>query len=123
MGKYAVMINAATDDAHTSSAGNGIEYGLDLAKAGHEVEIYFDGSATRWPDTLKRNPDHPVNKYYDEAMERDLIAGACEYCAHAYDAAETLEEEGIPLLGGATGGHGPDVGELASDGYELLTIG
>lgn len=123
MTSFAVMVNSYVDKAHTSSAANAFQYALDLDDSGHKVEIYLDGAATQWVGTVERNNDHPVYKYYVEAQERDVLAGACEYCANAYDATEALEEAGVPLLGDASMGHGPDVGELVDAGYELLTLG
>jgi hypothetical protein len=64
-----------------------------------------------------------VYKYYEKARDRDLISGACAYCAGAYDATEDLKEAGIELLDDASMGHGPDVGTLYDDGYELITMG
>jgi hypothetical protein len=123
MAKYAIMLNAATDDSHAGAAANGLEYGIDLANAGHDADIYFDGAATRWPAVLRKQEDHPVAKYYEEVTEMGLVAGACGYCADSYDAVEALEAEGIPLLDDAAAGHGPDVGALVDEGYELLTVG
>jgi hypothetical protein len=51
-----------------------------------------------------------------------LLAGACGYCANAFDAAEACERSGVPLLSDS-GEHAPAVAQLANEGYELLTIG
>lgn len=120
MGRYAVLLNASTDDIGPMA--NGLEYALELDEHGHHVEVYLDGIATQWPGTLADHPDHPVNKYFSEAMELGIIEGACGYCAHAFDAADGVAAADIPLLGGEEH-HAPDVGALANDGYEFLTVG
>lgn len=120
MNKYALLLNASTDDV--GPAANGLEYAIDLDDAGHDVEVFFDGEATQWPGTLEAKPDHPVNEYFEEIDDRDLVGGACGFCANAFDAVEGCEEAGIELLGGPDE-HGPDVGELTESGYELLTVG
>lgn len=120
MSKYALLLNASTDDV--GPAANGLEYALDLDDAGHEVEVFFDGEATQWPGTLEETPDHPVNNYYEEVDDRGLVGGACGFCANAFDAVEGCEAAGVDLLGGSDE-HAPDVGELTEDDYELLTVG
>lgn len=120
MTRYALMLNASTDDVGPTA--NGLEYALDLDGAGHEVEVFFDGEATRWPGTLEEKPNHPVNEYFEEADERGLIGGACGFCANAFDGAEGCEAAGVELLG-SSDQHAPNVGELVNDEYELLTVG
>lgn len=55
------------------------------------------------------------------AVERGLIGGACSYCANAFGGTEGVESAGVELLG--EGEHAPDIGELVTNGTELLTIG
>lgn len=119
MDKYAVLLN--TDTEEVGQTVNGLEYALDLDESDNEVEVFLDGSATAWPGELEANPEHPVNDQFREAQERDLIAGACSACAGAFETTEDIEAADIELLGG--GDHGPSVGELADDGFDLLTIG
>jgi hypothetical protein len=119
MDRFAVLLNTSTDEVGQTA--NGLEYALDLDESGKEVEVFFDGSATQWPGELAANPEHPVNGAFQEARERGLLAGACSACAGAFETEAELEEAGIELLG--DGDHGPSVGELADEGFDLLTIG
>lgn len=119
MGKYAVLVNADTDQV--GQAANGLAYALALDDDGHEVVVFFDGAATQWPGTLLRKPDHPVTEDFAEARERGLVAGACEFCATAFGCADECTDAGVELLGDETA-HAPDVGTLASDGYEFITV-
>ncbi len=118
--KYAVLLNADTDEI--GQMANGLQYAIDLDDTGFHVEVYFDGAATAWPDELKENPENPVKEYYDEVYTRDLVAGVCGYCVGAFDAADGVEEDNLNRIGG-TEEHGPDVGQLAAEGYELITVG
>ncbi|WP_338730256.1 hypothetical protein [Haladaptatus sp. DJG-WS-42] len=118
--KFAILLNA--DKTSVGPAANGLEYALDLDDAGYTAEVYFDGAATEWPAVLDRKPDNPVNKYFNEAVERGLIGGACGYCANAFGVYDDVDEAGVELLGGREN-HGPDVGALVSEGYELITVG
>ena len=117
--KYAVLLNADTDQV--GSAANALEYAIDLDESGYEVEVYFDGSATKWIPELEENADNPVRPYYEEVNELGLIGGGCGYCANAFGAADGVRDAGVELLGG-TEDHGPHVGELVDEGYEPLTV-
>lgn len=119
MGKYAVLLNASTNEIGQTA--NGLEYALDLDENDHEVDVYLDGAATQWPRELETNPDNMVNDYFTEAQQRDLVAGACSHCTTAFESTEEVEAADIELLG--DGDHGPSVGRLADEGYELVTIG
>lgn len=119
MGKYAVLLNASTDEIGQTA--NGLEYALDLDEDDNEVEVYLDGTATQWPGELQANPDHLVNVYLTKAVQRDLVAGACSHCATAFESTEEVKVAGIPLVG--DGNHGPSVGELTDERYGLITNG
>jgi|APHM01.1.fsa_nt_gi Uncharacterized protein conserved in archaea len=121
MSNYALLLSAGPDNA--GSALNAIEYALRLDDAGHTVEIYLDGPATRWPAESKRRSGHPFSEGFGEAQKRGLVSGACAFCANAFGATEGCQEAEIELLGTAGEEHGPDVGAIAADGYELLTVG
>lgn len=119
MSKYAVLLNASTDDV--GPAANGLEYALDLDEGGHDVDVYFDGAATQWPGELVEKPNHPINDFFEAADDRD-IAGACGFCADSFGGTEGCREAGVEILGGADE-HAPKPSELVGEGYELLTIG
>lgn len=120
MGRFAVLVTAGPERA--GSALNGVEYALRLADAGHDVRLYLDGPATRWPGELTTRVDHPLRDGLDRAVDGDAAVAACAYCAAAFDATAGCRSEGIPLLGTAGEEHGPDVAALVEDGYELLTV-
>ena len=120
MPRYAILLNAGP--AAVGPPVNALQYALELDDHGHDVSVFLDGPATKWPDELGSMADHPLRAYYDEARERSLIAGACAFCAHRYGADGPCRDEGLRLFGGPDE-HGPDVGRLATDGYRLLTVG
>lgn len=119
MDKFAVLLNTSTDEVGQTV--NGLEYALDLDESGNEVEVFLDGSATEWPGAISAASDHPVNEAITEARERGLLAGACNACAQSFEATADLTAADFELLG--DGDHGPSVGELNAEGYDLLTIG
>jgi hypothetical protein len=121
MSRYAVCVSAGPSDV--GSAVNGLEYARSLTAADHDVLVYLDGEATKWPGEVASRPDHPVGDVMSALQNRDVIEGACAYCADVYDATGGCRQTGIPLRGTAGETHAPDVGALASDGYELVAIG
>ena len=121
MSRYALLLSAGPDRVGTAL--NAIEYVLSLDEAGHTVAVYLDGAATQWPGELETRIDHPLSKGLAAALDRDLVAGCCAFCADAFGGTEGCIEAGIPLLGAAGEEHGPNVAHLVDDDYELLTVG
>lgn len=120
MVRQAFLVNAGPDDV--GSMANTLQYALSLDDAGHEVAVYLDGPATRWPAEVQRRSDHPVAEYLEEARERDLLEGACAFCADAFGATEGCERADVDLLG-SQDDHAPDAGRLVDEGFELNTVG
>lgn len=118
--KYAILLNAGPDE--TPAAGNGFNYAVEFDDAGYEVQLFLDGEATKWPAEFAENPDRPFAHDWEQIRERGLLAGACGYCANAFDVAEACERSGIDLLSDKTE-HAPAVATLADEGYEMLTVG
>jgi hypothetical protein len=52
----------------------------------------------------------------------DSYGGACGFCASFFEVDRAIEKVEITIDGDAAE-HGPDVGQLAEQGYQLLTIG
>lgn len=120
MPKYAVLVSAGPE--RIGSALNGFEYALSLADDGHDVAIYLDGPATTLPEELDTMADHPLRRRLDESIEREVLTGACAFCAEAYDGTTGCRDRELDLLGTAGEEHGPDVATLVDDGFELVTI-
>jgi hypothetical protein len=51
---------------------------------------------------------------------KDLVDGACSYCASAFGVKEEVEASGVPLLEEHEG-H-PSIEKLVSQGYEVITF-
>jgi predicted peroxiredoxin len=117
---YAVLLNAGPSD--TPTAGNGFNYALELDRAGYDVQLFLDGEGTRWPAEFAEKPDRPFSTEWGRIQERGLLAGACGYCANAFDVADACESSGIELLSDADE-HAPAVAQLAAQDYEMLTVG
>ena len=81
------------------------------------MTLIFDGAGTRWAAELVKD-DNKLHPAFEQV--RDKVAGACRYCAGAFEVREELEESGVPLLGDHKG-H-PSLRSLVADGYEVITF-
>jgi sulfur relay (sulfurtransferase) complex TusBCD TusD component (DsrE family) len=117
---YAILLNAGPDNGPTAS--NAFGYAIELDDAGHDVELYLDGEATKWTTAFTEDPDRPFAHKWRTIQSRGLLTGACGYCADAFDATDAARRANVSLLSDS-GEHAPAVGTLATEGYELLTIG
>lgn len=97
---------------------NPLTYARQLDEAGHEVAVYFDGAATYWFEGIEDHPA-PALEAYEEAKERDLIAGVCDHCATFKGVAGAVEDEGFDVEGTE---HAPDVAGLVDEGYVIHTV-
>jgi hypothetical protein len=120
MAKFAVLVSAGPD--RSGSAVNGIEYARQLAADGHDVRVYLDGPATRWPDELESRADHPLSDGLAALLDGDAVVAACAFCAGAFGGTDGCRDADIELIGTPGETHGPNVSELVADGYELLTM-
>jgi len=118
--KYAVVLNAGPSDPAT--AGNAFNYAIEFDDAGYETALFLDGNATKWPEAFEEDPDRAFNRDWERVRERGLLAGACGYCASAFEVETACERAGVSLLTDS-GEHAPSVPKLAEEEYEILTVG
>lgn len=118
MAKIAVVVLA---DRETHADMGRIANALELAKEGKEnadeVKLIFDGAGTRWIPALE-DSQHMLHKSYQSV--RELITGACAFCAVAFEVKAEIEKAGIKLLSEYEG-H-PSLRKLIVDGYSIVTF-
>lgn len=116
--KVAVVVLAGTE-THEGLARvvNAMVTAKELKEAGDQVRLVFDGAGTAWVGELAK-PDHRAHRLF--AAVRDRVAGACAYCAHAFDATHDLERENVHLLDEYD--HHPSLRALLVDGFQILTF-
>jgi hypothetical protein len=118
MPKAAILLLADTEThGDLGRAANALMTVREFADNGDEVTLIFDGAGTRWAAAIARD-DHSLHPAF--AKIRDKVAGACHYCAGAFEVREELERIGMPLLDDHLG-H-PSVRHLVADGYEVITF-
>ena len=116
--RIAVVVLADTEThADLGRAVNALETAKELHEAGETVTVIFDGAGTKWIGELA-NPDHRLHRSFESL--RDVISGACRYCATAFGATEGVHAAGIALLGEYEG-H-PSIRNLVIQGYQVITF-
>jgi hypothetical protein len=61
--------------------------------------------------------DHKAHKLWTSV--EDTVAGACSYCAEAFEATNDVQDAGVKLLDEYK--RHPSIRGLMADGYQLLT--
>jgi len=93
--------------------------GLDLAERGMEGKIIIEGDAVKLiPEMAK--PEHFLNQLYRKAREQNIIIGACRACSTKLGVKDTIEQEGVDLIGDMSG-H-PAMSDYIGQGYTVITF-
>ena len=118
MVKAAVLMLADTE-THEDLARmvNGLTAAREFKDAGDDVQIIFDGAATKWPGELA-DEGHKAHKLYQTVA--DQVSGACGQCARAFQVEQSVQDAEVDLLK-EYHGH-PSVRTLVADGYQVLTF-
>lgn len=116
--KIAMVVLADTDTHEgLARAVNAMMATREFDEAGDEVQLIFDGAGTQWPGVLS-DPDHEAHDLYESVQS--VVAGACDYCAEAFDATHEVQDAGVKLLDEYK--RHPSFRSLKADGYDILTF-
>ncbi len=89
---------------------------LDLADAGCQVKIVFEGSSVKLPSQLASEG----SKLYQKALDANLIAGICLACSRALGVYEANAALGLPLLDDMNGHAG--MRKYVADGWQIVSM-
>lgn len=118
MSKAAIIVLADTEShADMGRAFNALVAAKEFKESGDEVRLVFDGAGTKWPGTLA-SPEHLAHEAYQAVS--DVVAGACGYCAKAFEAEGSVESAHVHVLDEYEG-H-PSIRSLVSEGYQVITF-
>jgi hypothetical protein len=118
MAKVAFLVLADTETREgLGRAVNAMIGTKEFTEAGDEVQLIFDGAATKWVGEFAK-PDHRYHALFEAV--RDRVAGACGYCARAYGAEQDVDREQIALLDEYE--HHPSLRRLVAEGFQILTF-
>jgi hypothetical protein len=125
MGRYAIVVMCETGEAHPGGQGRMLHAmftARDLRTAGEEVSIWFHGIGVTWLTAFDKQEDKYTQSYrplFDEV--RDLIGGACNFCAAVrFGAGASAGTLGVPLVGADREHH--TAAALIRDGWQVLTF-
>ena len=96
---------------------NALTSAREFKEAGDEVVVIFDGAGVRWVAELA-DEGHKYHRLLEEV--RDVVAGACVYCARAYGVKDEVEAADVALLDDFRG-H-PSIRSLVAEGNEIITF-
>lgn len=89
----------------------------EFKESGDDVKIVFDGAGTGWPGLLSKG-DNRSHALWESV--RDVVAGACGYCADAFKTTDAVKEAGVELLDEYH--HHPSIRGLVVDGYQVISF-
>lgn len=87
---------------------------LELHESGHEVKIIFEGMSVKLPSILTAE----ANPLYQEALDKNIVAGVCRVCSKMMGVLEENEKLGLELLNDMRGHAG--MKSYIEDGYEVV---
>ncbi|MEX0893933.1 MAG: hypothetical protein WEB88_17325 [Gemmatimonadota bacterium] len=118
MAKISVVVLAGTE-SHGDLARvlNALELVKEAVGAGDQTELVFDGAGVQWIPELS-DPDHKLHGVFEEV--RGFVAGACEFCASAFDVKDQVREADVSLLSEFEG-H-PSLRQRIADGFQVVTF-
>jgi len=118
MAKGAVVVLAGTEGREAiGRIANALVTSREFKEAGDEIVLLFDGAGTQWIRELV-DPAHKYHSAFESV--RDIVSGACSYCASAYCVTEDVERAGIALL--EEYDQHPSIRGLIADGYSVVTF-
>lgn len=92
---------------------------LDLKARGAEVQIIFEGEATRLIPELGRDKQTPGG-LFKKIKTAGMIAGACRACSTKMGVLMDVEDQGIPFLDEMSG-H-PAMARYLEQGFQIITM-
>jgi len=111
-----VLANEGTDEG-LGRVFNALTAAREAKEAGDTVELVFTGAGTRWVEPLNKK-DHTLHELF--AATRDVLVGACGFCANAFGQTDALARCEVPLL--TDFGPAMSYRKYTADGYRVLTF-
>lgn len=96
---------------------NALEAVKEFKTARRPVKLLFDGAGTKWVPKLS-DPSHQLAGLFREV--RDKVAGACAFCAGAFQVGSAITSAEISLLGEFD--NHPSYLNLSREGYQIVTF-
>jgi len=122
MPKYALVVMSDPGEPNPGMQGrmvHAMSAARDLRAAGQDASLWFHGIGVMWLSAMDARTD-PFTRHYGKLFDevKDLIGGACEFCAvKRFGAGPSAESLGVTLLGGGDEHH--SIAALIADGHDV----
>lgn len=118
MAKISVVVLAGTEShSDLGRVLNALELVKEGAQEGDQVELVFDGAGVQWIPELS-DAEHDLHGVFEGV--RGFVAGACQFCASAFDVQDQVKDADVALLGEFEG-H-PSLRQRIADGFQIVTF-
>ncbi len=118
MNKVAIVVLAGTKQEDSMGRiVNALMAVKELKENNDDVQLIFTGIGTMWLAELNR-PGHQLHAVYNAV--KDKIAGACGFCATAYNETDAIKAGGIVIL--EEYGTNMSYVKLINNGYQVITF-
>ena len=125
MSKYALVVMSESGEAHPGGQGqmlHALQAAAEFRSAGVEVSLWFHGIGVEWLTVFEARSDR-FGEVYGPLFDslRDVVGGACEFCAvKRFKVEASATALGVPIVGGANEHH--TIAHLVADGYEVVVF-
>jgi hypothetical protein len=120
-GGFAIILQAGNEtNEGQARAVHALLYAVELAEAGYDVVLIFDGAGTGWANELSK-PDNAFHQHYMKIKALGIVEEICDYCAISFDVKEDLPEQQRKLLVGDYEGH-PSLAKWVERGYQIISL-
>lgn len=123
MSRYALVVMSESGEDHPGGQGrmlHALQAAAEFRSAGVDVALWFHGIGVEWLAVFEARSDRFAEVYgplFDSV--RDVVGGACEFCAaKQFKVDGSATALGVPLVGGANEHH--TIAHLVADGYEVV---
>ncbi|MBI1317767.1 MAG: DUF417 family protein [Candidatus Hydrogenedens sp.] len=118
MPKTAIVILCDTEGGEAlGRVVNALTAARESKAAGDDLKVVFTGAGTKWVPVLE-DPAHKLHSAYAEV--KDKVAGACGYCAGAFNVADAVKAAGVCML--EEYGTNMSYRDLLKGGYQVLNF-
>lgn len=116
--KIAIVILADTESSEgLGRAVNALTAAKEYKLAGDTVSVTFTGAGTKWV-ALLNDETHTAHALYQEV--KDIVSGACMFCANAFNQQAAVEASGTEML--CEFGESMSYKKLSDEGYQIITF-
>lgn len=118
MNQVAIVVLADTEThGDLGRVVNALISAKEFKELGDDIRLIFDGAGTQWIGLLD-DPNHRSHALFDGV--RDVVYGACGFCARAFDSEDGVHNANVKML--EEYHDHPSIRGLVNAGYQVITF-